>query len=565
MATVKQEMSTNVKFGGTIDPSWTKSLGSMERGLGELAKESSRLVSQQIKLKEKMRLATLKGKNGEVAKLKKEYEKLGNSIKETAKAEDHLAKRAESRRRREKFTGAAKGVAKGTAMGAMKGGLWGGAGLIAGTAGLIAMNAHTAEQAGMAKSYGVGIETFKAWEGMGKRMGLNGENFGDLAEELSNKMGEYKKLGKMSAVTDSMGMIGLGEGSLKGLSNEQQMAKILDAAMKMKDGQAAASAIDMLMGGEGNKILTYMRATGKTYQELMESQKRLNMVTQEGADGAVKGNYALDSLWTVVSTAAQEITGSVLGEFAPKMQSAAEGLADWFKKGGGLKTIEGYIKETLIPGAIKIGEGFMLVGEVAFALAKKLDWVLPDEMADKTDILRSIAEGDIEGAKSAAAESGNTEFLDKILSDSMMVNRLKSEFNDKRTDVNKEHILHPQKYIDDALAAVVGMDKMQEGSISEKLKSWSSKKLEPQAAPPNSINADIAAKSEMGINTPPNLGELIGQYNSGDRKPKKVIPPQVTQTITIYQQPGESSESLAGRVGKEVSAPFSMYDSPELE
>ncbi|BDY95435.1 hypothetical protein WBU86_27255 [Escherichia coli] len=70
-------------------------------------------------------------------------------------------------------------------------GTLGAAGLIGGAAaGALAMNAETSEKLGLAKSYGVGVEKYAAWENIGKAAGLNGENIGDLSEELTNKIGE---------------------------------------------------------------------------------------------------------------------------------------------------------------------------------------------------------------------------------------------------------------------------------------------------------------------------------------------------------------------------------------
>ncbi|PKA32549.1 hypothetical protein CWR41_22775 [Cedecea lapagei] len=75
----------------------------------------------------------------------------------------------------------------------------GAGGIAAAGSAAIALNAHTAEQTGMARSYGVSTNTFRAWDGIGKQMGLEGESLGDLAEELANKVGEIKSLGEQSS------------------------------------------------------------------------------------------------------------------------------------------------------------------------------------------------------------------------------------------------------------------------------------------------------------------------------------------------------------------------------
>lgn len=91
---------------------------------------------------------------------------------------------------------------------------------------------------------------------------------------------------------------------------------------------------DALFGGEANKILTWMRLSGKTYRELISEQKRYNLVTKAGADGAVQGHMALSNLSNVLSSSIDEISGQLGKELAPHIQQVTDDLAAWFKYGG---------------------------------------------------------------------------------------------------------------------------------------------------------------------------------------------------------------------------------------
>ncbi|STB72152.1 hypothetical protein [Citrobacter koseri] len=63
----------------------------------------------------------------------------------------------------------------------------GGGGVVASALGTLiapaATNAETAQRANVAKSYGVDVTTFNAWDTLAKQYDMNGENIGDLFEE----------------------------------------------------------------------------------------------------------------------------------------------------------------------------------------------------------------------------------------------------------------------------------------------------------------------------------------------------------------------------------------------
>jgi hypothetical protein len=86
-----------------------------------------------------------------------------------------------------------------------------------------------------------------------------------------------------------------------------QFDKIVERALSLQDESKASFALDSLFGGEASKLLMLIKQSGRSYRDLMDEQRRYNLVTKEGADGAVAGNQAINNLRTVFSSAVAEI------------------------------------------------------------------------------------------------------------------------------------------------------------------------------------------------------------------------------------------------------------------
>ncbi|ELN2578476.1 hypothetical protein RY966_004250 [Enterobacter kobei] len=328
MSVISSSLKSTITFGGVVSQSFTRSTKTLDASLKGTERRTADLTRQQQELVKQIAAGVMAGQS--VEKLRNRYARLSEQIRETEREQSRLNLSMRMR---------------GAGVATLKGGLWAGratlaggamglGGIIAAGSGALALNAHTAEQRGMARSYGVSTNTFRAWDGIGKQMGLSGENLGDLAEELANKVGEIKSLGEQSSVTDGLKMMGLNLSDLKGKSNEDQMATVLNRALKMNDEQAARSAVDMIMGGEANKIAAWMRMSGKTYEELMAVQKRYILTTEDSDEAAAKGQFALSNLWVSVSTAAQSVLGTLAGELAPSITKYADDFSGWFANGG---------------------------------------------------------------------------------------------------------------------------------------------------------------------------------------------------------------------------------------
>lgn len=412
MATVGDNLKANIRIGGTIDPSWRNSVEGLKKELSGTKKLLESLTRQQERLKKQIDAA---GKeNRDVAALTAEYEKLGQEIQAATRQQTLFNKKLKSAERLARWKGYGKTALK------VGFGLSAGAGLTlaAGTTAVLNRNTETAERAGIARSYGVDYETYAAWDSLARLMGLNGENIGDLFEEYRNKVfDDDNGATDKGAIQEVFGKLGLKAGVMAGKNNQEQVEFIFDRLLEVKDEQVAAGMADALFGGEANKILTWMRLSGKTFGELISEQKRYNLVTKEGADGAVQGHAALSNLRNVLSSSIDDISGKLGKQLAPHIQRVTDDLAAWFKNGG-LEKIQKFINDVALPTLIRMAAWMWNFGKVLGGITQKaIEWGLVDNpRQDRRETLEYLARtGSPELARIVAQKNGQGEWFDELL------------------------------------------------------------------------------------------------------------------------------------------------------
>lgn len=424
MAGLSQNLKAVITFGGNIDSSWSRSANGLQKSLKDVGKQSEKLTKDQAKLATEIKRAKLAGQS--LGDLKRRYSDVSREIRKTESEQQKLNQQMQKAQRLAAFKGAGKGLfRRGLGIAGQLGGMVapglaiGGGGVVASALGTLiapaATNEETARRAGVAKSYGVDIPTFDAWDTLAKQYDMNGENIGDLFEEYLHKAGEYKQNGKQGSLQDAFDTLGFKAGDFAGLSDMAQFEKIVERALSLQDESKASFALDSLFGGEASKLLMLMKQSGKSYRDLMDEQRKYNLVTKEGAEGAMEGNRAVTNLRTVFSSALAEISGQLGNELAPDIRRLTDDMAEWFK-GGGIKRIVNFLRNDLYPGVLNFGQGIVFVGKVAFALAKKLSWLLPDERSDRRDVLKSLAmTGSVDIARMTAQRNGQGEWFDQQL------------------------------------------------------------------------------------------------------------------------------------------------------
>jgi len=199
------------------------------------------------------------------------------------------------------------------------------AGAIGAFTGLAAVvNETTSRNTQLAKSVGIAAESLEAYEGIFKRIGFEADNVVDLVEEMNNKLGELKGLKKMSSAEDALKLLNIQFKDLRDLAPEEQFEMILGAAKDLGDQQVAVSAVDMLMGGEANKIVGYLRTYDDSLEDLIQRQKDLNLLTEEGREGAERWAFVWGDMRTLVGSLVASFSG-LLGEaLAPLVEESIQ-------------------------------------------------------------------------------------------------------------------------------------------------------------------------------------------------------------------------------------------------
>lgn len=454
-------LKTTINFGARIDSSFTGATGSLNRALKGIGTETARnralqtawgqqmarslsgaagetekLTKAQDSLKKSIQEAALAGKD--TTRLKKRYAEISKELERATRVQNRLieamqreidvaerAEKVEQRRARihnnmrAGSTLALRGggrVIGAAGSGLLSVGKWASAGLAAGATAAIAspimLNVKTAEELGLARGYGMKIEKYKAGGALAAQFGLSAEHFGDLSEEGTNKIWEE---GNEKTLNPMLQQLGLSKGVVMKMGRERAFDLLMQKLSTMKDGAAAASLADQLMGGEANKLLTGLHAIGKTYNQAMEEAKRYNLLTQEGAEGAMRANTAVNRLWGVAESGMQDTVGKITNELVPSIDDASVGLAkwikdiqprittaviDWIKPDGNGRTGP----QRLWDNMVKFGNGVELVASEVMAVAEKLKWILPENIAplSKDEISRKAHEMAYnEGMKSA--------------------------------------------------------------------------------------------------------------------------------------------------------------------
>lgn len=457
-----QNFNASVNFGATVDGSVGKTINRLTSGIDDIGSVSMKamgvqtrwmremaagsasttsklkhmeqataeLLKKQEALEKGIREGVKSGRTG-TAFLVEEYKRVGVAIKRATDEMVQLNREQEREQRRaqrgERFRARAAGFRRGMGwtMGGVGRGLmtatkWAGAGVLGGAAAVIAspiaMNAETAETAGLAKSYGLSIGEYQGLGVMARQAGLNAENGGDLAEEFTNKL---KEQGNDKTLNPMLSQLGFNKRMLSSKSREEAFNMVMSQLSRMKDTAAAASLADQLMGGEANKFLTYIHSTGKSFEEAMKDAQRYNLLTQDGADGAMKANTAIHNLWGVAVTGMEDTIGKITGQLAPEVDSAALRLADWLKgeQPKITEAVTNWLKpdqsgetgpQRLWDSVIKFGKGIEELTEEIMAAASKLKWLLPES--------RTPAEMDtIDQARRRAIELAADEASDQNL------------------------------------------------------------------------------------------------------------------------------------------------------
>ena len=217
----------------------------------------------------------------------------------------------------------------------------------------------------LAESVGITAESYLAWDRVMQGIGFTGERVVDMAEEGANKLGELQALGEMSSAQDSLRMLGLEFAEIRDLAPEEQFREIMSAAKDLDDGAIARSAVDMVFGGEANKVLGHLRTLDGSLDDILDGYARYNFLTDRGVAGSANLADMFNNLEMAGSTFFNEILGRASGSLGPMVEQ----FFDWVEANRELidQKIDEYAEA--IAGAFRwLGRAAERVGAVVDAL-----------------------------------------------------------------------------------------------------------------------------------------------------------------------------------------------------
>ena len=139
----------------------------------------------------------------------------------------------------------------------------------------------------LAKAIFFSTDAIEAWGAAVGGIGFDMNNVVDLAEEMNNKIGEMSALGEMTTLEEGLELLGLSFEKIRDLAPEEQFEKIMSTAKELADEQRAVSAVDMIFGGEANKVLGHLRSYDESLESILSRYKELNLQTGESRAGAI--------------------------------------------------------------------------------------------------------------------------------------------------------------------------------------------------------------------------------------------------------------------------------------
>lgn len=188
-------------------------------------------------------------------------------------------------------------------------------------------NQASVEAEQLARAVGFNVDKLEALAGAVKPAGFELDNVVDLIEEMNNKLGESAALEQITPVKEALQILGLEFKNIQRLAPEDQFTAIADAALKMEDAQKAAAAADILLGGEANKIIGVLRQQGRTLDEVIDKQQKLNFRTQKSREGALAFTRQLGLATRGATSLGAEISGLIGGQLAPLFEKLTQWAA----------------------------------------------------------------------------------------------------------------------------------------------------------------------------------------------------------------------------------------------
>lgn len=182
------------------------------------------------------------------------------------------------------------------------------------------INSPTAASVGLARGYGLGIETWNAWDSLGKSFGFGAEYIGDIFLGFKKYAWQFDNLEYYPEKQNALDTLGIKLDDLTGSSDLDKFKILIDKIVSLKDDAAASQITSELLGGDAVKLVNYLRSTGNNFTENIAEEQRYSVLSPQGADGAYRFNTAIDHLLTFGNSFITEAMGRTGGFIAPVIE-----------------------------------------------------------------------------------------------------------------------------------------------------------------------------------------------------------------------------------------------------
>jgi hypothetical protein len=194
---------------------------------------------------------------------------------------------------------------------------------------VITVNDATAQQYLFAKSIGTTADALEQWQAVLAPIGVDAKYIGNSMLFMNRQMGNIK-LGKGGEALKKLKTLGLSAKDLEGMSVAEQYKTVIKSAMGMKDAQVATATLAGLVDRTGMgaaKMLSYLRSTGQTLDDLLGKYEALDINTQAGEESSVRFMQTWRDINFAVDSAKQEFF-SLMGEALTPMLN---NMLEWIK------------------------------------------------------------------------------------------------------------------------------------------------------------------------------------------------------------------------------------------
>jgi hypothetical protein len=308
-------------------------------------------------------------------------------------------------------------------------------------------------------------QEFKSFTFASKQFGVTGEQFADISKDMTDKLGEFGKVGT-GAFQDMADVIGITKEEGQALAMELQKLSGRDGLLAMVSAMedAGATSAEMTfvlesMGNEASRLQPLLLNNGEALKRMEAQARRAGVglqLTQEQSVKLAEVSSGFDLFTRALSDAAQKLTS----EFAPELAKWAEGAISLVQK---------------VTGAI-IDLRAELTGEERIYTLDELEQQSVEATMSIQKLEDTIVSLKKSGAKTVTTEGGLEFGAGAGIKESLELEKEKKRVIDEQIVALREKAALAKKEQDDAEAKLgkggagsVGLTADQKKSIQDKL------------------------------------------------------------------------------------------------